>query len=479
MSKKKNRREVFTELVIDSIGNEGVAIARENDVVHFVKGAAPGDRVKVQILKKRKRYVETRLVEVLEPSKDRIDPICKHYSDCGGCSWQHLNYKQQLFWKRQNVFDSFSRIGHFENPNVKETLQSPIEYNYRNKMEFSFSAQRWLTQNEIDSDKEVEDKNFALGLHAAGNYMKVIDIKECHIQPKKANAVLDAIRRKALELNISAYDTRINDGFLRNLIVRTTKEFNHFLLILVTKEIMNESEQAFVDWFTTLNNEYNYITNLIHAVNDTNSPVKIDRFNVVLGTDYIKEKVLDVDFEISPFSFFQTNSYQLSHFIKMIIDKADIKEHEVLWDLYCGSGSIILPAAQKAKELIGIELVESSIRDAKRNADLNNISNSKFYCADLHSNGTPELLESLPLPDTIIIDPPRSGIHKNLVEHLIKIAPSKIVYVSCNPATQARDCELLSEKYTLGEITPVDMFPHTFHIESIAVLTRKNNDTFK
>ncbi len=475
MSRKK-RKDIFVELEIESIGAEGIAIARKDNIVHFVKNACPGDRVRVQILKKRKRYIQCRLVEILEPSPHRIDPQCRYYEDCGGCSWQHLDYGQQLFWKKVNVRDAFERIGHFEDLQMNDTLPAPDIFYYRNKMEFSFGASRWLSVDEIQSGEEITNRNFALGLHAPGRYDRIVDLDKCLIQPEQANELLDAFRNKALELHVSAYDTKINDGFLRNLVVRSTKANNELMIVLITKSPEKPEEKEMIRWLgEQFEIDHPYVTNVFHAVNDSNSPVAIGEIEILKGKPFITEEILGVKFRISPFSFFQTNPSQLDRFVTLILYLADIKEGENVWDLYCGTGSITLPAAGKANSIVGIELNPDAVEDAKSNAELNNIDTVQFYCADLHTKDLPDLLSALPNPDLIIVDPPRAGMHKNLINHILETAPERIVYVSCNPATQARDCELLSDKYDVVGVHPVDMFPHTFHIEAVAQLRRKSS----
>ncbi len=475
MSRKK-RKEIFADLEIESIGAEGIAVARKDNIVHFVKKACPGDKVRVQILKKRKKYIQCRLDEILEPSPHRIDPPCEFYDDCGGCSWQHLEYGQQLYWNKVHVRDAFERIGHFKDLAVHDTLPAPDIYYYRNKMEFSFGASRWLSIDEINSGKEITNKNFALGLHAPGRYDRIVDLDKCLIQPEQANSLLNAFRDKALKLGIGAYDTKINDGFLRNLVVRSTNANNELMVVLITKSPSNPEEQEMIKWFGgDFGREFPFVTNIFHAINDSNSPVAIGTIEILKGKPFITEEILGIKYRISPFSFFQTNPSQLDSFVSLILELAEIKDNENVWDLYCGTGSITLPASRELKSIVGIELNPAAIEDAKSNAGLNNINNAEFYCADLHTKDLPDFLSNLPRPDLIIIDPPRAGMHKNLIGHVLEAAPERIVYVSCNPATQARDCELLSEKYEVMGVHPVDMFPHTFHIEVVAQLRKKSS----
>ncbi len=474
MSRKKKDKPLL-ELKIETIAFEGLAIARKDNLVYFVKNAIPGDLVQVHALRKRKGYVKTQLLEILEPSSDRITPQCKYFGVCGGCSWQMLSYQNQLQWKKRHVEDAFTRIGKINFGIIYAPLPSPKIFNYRNKMEFSFGVSRWLEENEIESGNEISNKNFALGLHIPGRFDKILDINECHIQPTIGNDILNTVRAKVLSLGLSSYHQKEHTGFLRNLILRYSEAFNNLMLILITQTPQSENEKEFIDWFLTyLPKKFPLINSAIHAVNDSLSPVATGKINKVTGNDYLKENILDVTFKISPFSFFQTNSLQLNQFIGKIIDTAELKKNMTVWDLYCGTGSITLPAAGRVNKIYGFELVESSILDAKANAAYNQINNVEFHSEDLHAKDISEKLKQFTKPDLIFIDPPRAGMHKNLIKLLKTLRCPKIVYVSCNPATQARDCAELSEIYDVQSLQPVDMFPHTYHVENIAMLKLKN-----
>ncbi|GAB5466051.1 MAG: 23S rRNA (uracil(1939)-C(5))-methyltransferase RlmD [Candidatus Kapaibacteriales bacterium] len=467
---RKSRPEV--ELDIKSIGMEGVSVARDEGQVYFVEGGIPGDKVIAQVTKKRKRYREARIKRILEPSPNRQDPKCKHFWDCGGCKWQHLPYIQQLYWKEKNVRDAMERLGNLHGLSYERIIESPEQYHYRNKMEFSFSAHRWLSYDEIETDEKLEDKGFALGLHAPGNFAKVIDVEFCHIQPQIGNEILSSIRTKAKQLDLTAHDAYTNTGFLRNLVIRTGTDSKEMMVILITRKPESDSELLMSETFPELlPSGMEYTT--FHAINDGKNPRTIDSFELLGGNGYIKSEILGVEFRVSPFTFFQTNTSQLDRFLGKAIDEAQLNEDEIIWDLYCGTGSLTLPAAKKAKKVIGIELVQESIDFAKENASLNGIENCDFHAADLHTKKLPDLFNQLEKPDTIITDPPRAGMHPNIVNHILEVAPNRIVYVSCNPATQARDLALISEVYNIIKIIPVDLFPHTYHIESIAILEKK------
>lgn len=471
MNSKKNKKEKLIELNVEAIGFEGIAIARKDGLVYFVKGAVPGDKVIARILRKRKNYSEAFATEILVPSPSRTDPQCMHFGTCGGCTWQNLNYKDQLHWKKQHLIDAFERIGGLKAATILDTIPSEAQFNYRNKMEFSFGASRWLTDNEINSDKEIENKDFALGLHIPGRFDKVLDVKECLIQPDIGNKILEAVRLAALNFAAPAYNQRTHTGFLRNLLIRTSHSSGEVMVVLITAEASDHPDYQMIDWFKEkFPQQFPEVSTIIWAINDKVTPVAIGEPNIIKGSGFITEEILGLKYRISPFSFFQTNSKQLNKFISLILDYAEINSNKIVWDLYCGTGSITLPAVRQAKQAFGMELAESSIKDAISNAELNHIKNVEFFPVDLHTKEVQILFEKLPKPDIMLIDPPRAGIHKNLIENILVTEPKRIVYVSCNPATQARDCAALSDKYKVECVQPVDMFPHTFHIESLALL---------
>ncbi len=349
------------------------------------------------------------------------------------------------------------------------------QFAYRNKMEFSFGTSRWITQEEIESGADISNKSFALGLHIPGRFDKVLDIDNCSIQAPEGNIILNVIREKAVGLGLSAYNLKTHEGFLRSLIIRKSVCPEELMVILISCSPKNDNENEFIDWFQTefpKNNDF--LSHIVWAENNSYSPVPDGKITFIKGSGYLTEKVLNVDFKISPFSFFQTNSYQLNNFIGEIVKTISAGKTSVVWDLYCGTGSISLPVARAAGKVYGIEIINSSIEDARENAKMNRIENAGFFCFDLHSPKVYEMLSQLPRPDIIVIDPPRSGVHKNLLEQLNRIEVPKLVYVSCNPATQARDCQVLDEKYKIESVQPVDMFPHTYHIENIALLRRRS-----
>jgi 23S rRNA (uracil1939-C5)-methyltransferase len=464
----------IVELSIDAAGFEGVCVSRYDNKVVFTKYTVPGDVVLAGIVKNKKKFFEAKVDKILQNSPDRIEPKCKHFGICGGCSWQSMSYEKQLFWKNTNVKDVFERIGKVDVGEFRNIIGAENQFGYRNKMEFSFGGSRWLTDEEIKSGIELERKDFAFGLHLPGRFDKIIDIESCEIQSDYANLILQAIRKYTEDNNLSAYNARTHEGFLRGLIIRYSLKNDNYMTIMMTKTPRNDEEKEFLNWYQNgFADAFPQVANLVYAINESKNPVTVSEVNVLRGNGFMTEEILGVEFRISPFSFFQTNSYQLNKFISLIIESAGITNNMNVWDLYCGTGSITLPAAKFARKITGIEIVESSILDARENAELNQIKNADFICADLHNKKIPDLLFKLEKPDIVICDPPRAGMNTNLISHLLEIAPKRILYVSCNPATQARDCSLLSEKYSIESVQPVDMFPHTYHIESIAVLNLK------
>ena len=462
------------ELKVESAAFTGVGVARLDNLVYFVDGAIPGDIVKARVLRRKKKHVEATIEEVLVPSIHRIEPRCSHFGVCGGCSWQNMNYEQQIHWKRQHVIDAFQRIAGLNVERYLETIPSEQQFFYRNKMEFSFGDSRWLTEEEIEGGKEVLNKNFALGLHIAGRFDKILDIKECQIQPEFGNKILNLIREKALSLGLKAYNLRKHTGFLRNLIIRSSLYSSETMIILITDAVKEESDRTFINWYyQELPFKLPENISLLHSFHTGFSPVFFGDYNIIKGKDFLIEKIDGIKFKISPYSFFQTNSYQLNKFVNYIINSADLDKKSIVWDLYCGAGSITLPVSQRVKEIFGFEISESSINDAKVNKTMNDIINANFYCIDLHSKDISSFMKEFPIPDRIIIDPPRAGMHKNLIQVIKEVAPQKIVYVSCNPTTQARDCAELDEYYFVKSVTPIDMFPQTYHIESVATLEKK------
>ncbi len=469
----KKKEQIINNLSIDTIGAEGLSIGRSNAIVCFVKGAVPGDVIDARVKRKKKKYYECGIANINKYSQDRVEPLCKHFGVCGGCSWQNLDYKKQLFWKRKIIEDNFQRIGKVEIGEIKQYLTSDERYNYRNKMEFSYSANRWLTKEEIASKTIFSDKNYALGLHLPSRFDKVLNIEECHLQQSDADIILNEVRKWGYDNALDAYHVTKRTGYLRHLTIRYSLYQKAFMIILTTNESEYRKSDLVRDLFEKLKNLVPNIISFIHAINTSRNAVMVDNYRIIDGADHLIEEILGIKYRISPFSFFQTNSFMLNKFIKTIVECAEITSDEIVWDLYCGTGSITLPASKYAKQIYGIELSEQSIEDAKSNAEYNNLENCTFIAKDLHAKDSGAIFNELPKPDIIIVDPPRAGIQQNVIDTILQSNARKVVYVSCNPSTQARDCSLLKAKYHIRSITPVDMFPHTYHIESIALMEKR------
>lgn len=462
------------ELTIDAVGFEGKSIAHHQGLVYFVEGGIPGDRVMALVRRRKARYIEATVAEILQPSPGRVDPPCQHFGECGGCKWQHLKYAQQLLWKQQHVQDSFERLGKVAYGQLEQTLGCPDPYWYRNKMEFSFGDSRWITQAELGGDL-VSAKNFALGLHVPGRYDKVLDVQECWLQSPLSNRILNAVRTAALQLQVSVYATHAQTGFLRNLVIRTAVATGEVMVVLVTSPIQESPDTKMVDWFAQeFTVQFPQVTTTLHAVTTSKALVATGETTVLTGSGSITEQLLGQRFRISPFSFFQTNSRQAEALLRVILEYANLQLSDTVWDWYCGTGSISLCIARYVKRVIGLEVVASAIEDARNNAVLNGLDNVEFFLQDLHKTSVNQVLQQLPDPDVIILDPPRAGIDPETLKRLVEIGSPRLVYVSCNPATQARDCALLAADYVVEKIQPVDMFPNTYHVETVALLRKRS-----
>ncbi|MEP7218507.1 MAG: 23S rRNA (uracil(1939)-C(5))-methyltransferase RlmD [Bacteroidota bacterium] len=460
----------------DSAAFEGGCVARHNGMAVFVTGCVPGDTVRAMITKKRKRHAEARTLEVLEPSDVRVEPPCIYFGDCGGCKWQNLAYAEQLRWKRQHVEDAFQRIAGLEGVEVRPAIGCAEEYFYRNKMEFSFGDQRWLTAREIGTGLEM-NRDFALGLHVPGRYDKVLDVHKCWLQSELSNNILNATRDFALERGLSIYNTRTHEGLLRNLVIRLSRASAEIMVILVTSD---DADDVITDYAAMLRVAVPEVTTLVQGVNRKKAQIAFsEETRVLYGPGTITETVAGNAFSISPFSFFQTNSLQADRLYREALAAAELNAGQHVWDLYCGAGTITLAAARSVASAVGIEINPVSIDDARVNAVRNGIANAGFIAGDLKDvmlrRGTDDAANALlaARPDVIITDPPRAGMHEDVVRAMLEVAPERIAYVSCNPATQARDCAILAELYTVEYVQPVDMFPQTYHVETVARLVRK------
>jgi 23S rRNA (uracil1939-C5)-methyltransferase len=462
------KNKVITNLLIERIASEGKCLGHHEEKVVFVTGVAPGDIVDVRITKGKSSFMEGEPVKFHEYSKERIEPFCSHFGVCGGCKWQHINYDLQKTYKRQQVLDQFQRIAKVSIPEVMPTLGSEKTRYYRNKLDFTFSNKKWLTLDQIRSDEEF-DRN-ALGFHIPKMFDKIVDVDHCYLQGNISNDVRNELRAFALENKITFYDIRGQVGLLRNLIIRTTST-GESMVIVQFGENDPESTKVVMEF---LNQKFPEITSLIYVINLKGNETFHDLELVTFaGKDYIEEQMEGLKFRISPKSFYQTNSEQAYNLYKVARDFAQLKGDEVVYDLYTGTGTIANFVAKQAKQVIGIEYVASAIEDAKLNSKLNGIENTLFYAGDMKDILNEEFIANHAKPDLIITDPPRAGMDEKVVEMLLRLEAPKIVYVSCNPATQARDVALLAEKYDVEKIQPVDMFPQTYHVENVISLILK------
>jgi len=462
------KNKVITNLLIERIASEGKCLGHHEEKVVFVTGVAPGDIVDVRITKGKSSFMEGEPVKFHEYSKERIEPFCSHFGVCGGCKWQHINYDLQKTYKRQQVLDQFQRIAKVSIPEVMPTIGSEKTRYYRNKLDFTFSNKKWLTLDQIRSDEEF-DRN-ALGFHIPKMFDKIVDVDHCYLQGNISNDVRNELRAFALENKITFYDIRGQVGLLRNLIIRTTST-GESMVIVQFGENDPESIKVVMEF---LNQKFPEITSLIYVINLKGNETFHDLELVPFaGKDYIEEQMEGLKFRISPKSFYQTNSEQAYNLYKVARDFAQLKGDEVVYDLYTGTGTIANFVAKQAKQVIGIEYVASAIEDAKLNSKLNGIENTLFYAGDMKDILNEEFIANHARPDLIITDPPRAGMDEKVVEMLLRLEAPKIVYVSCNPATQARDVALLAEKYDVEKIQPVDMFPQTYHVENVISLILK------
>jgi len=463
---RRRRHPLYKEVEITSVAAEGKAIARIDDLVVFVVNTVPGDIVDVQVNKKRKSYREGYPVKFHKYSELRIEPFCAHFEFCGGCKWQQLPYEEQLNFKEKQVLDQLERIGKVEGLETKKILPSSKTQYYRNKLEYSFSNKRWLTNDEIDTLGDNPDLR-ALGFHVPGKFDKIIDIEHCYLQPEPSNKIRNFVNQYARSHGLDFFDIRKQEGFLRSLIVRNTSEGQ----VMVIFVLYYEDEEKRIDLLCALKEEFPEIDSIMYVINgkpnETISDLEVKLYE---GNDFITEKMEDLKFRIGPKSFFQTNTDQSYELYKLVREYCNLQGSEVVYDLYTGTGTIANFVARSASKVVGIEYIEEAVADARKNSDLNEISNTDFVAGDMKDVLTEEFIEINGRPDVVILDPPRAGIHPDVIKVLLNTHAKRIVYVSCNPATQARDIRLLSEKYKTILIHPVDMFPHTHHVENIAVL---------
>lgn len=465
--RRKKPRQVLQNVTITGIAEKGKGVGRTVDgKVVFVESVAPGDVVDVQVTKKKSGFILGKPVQYLQYSEDRVQPFCQHYGVCGGCKWQHLSYAAQLEHKQKVVENALQRIAKVEVQEFLPILPAEETTYYRNKLDFTFSHWRWLTQEEITNGIPVERER-GLGFHRPGEFDKIVDIQHCWLQPEPSNEIRNAVREIATVQNLSFFDTRQKIGFLRGLMIRTTLLGETMLLF----SFLENDDTKFSPLLDAILVRFPQITTICYCINEKVNDFLLDLDMITYhGKGYIEEQLGHVRFKIGPKSFFQTNSNQGKRLYDIAVEFADLQGNENVYDLYTGVGSIALYMAQNARQVVGIEEIAAAIEDAKENAALNDIHNAVFYAGDVKDILTHEFVAKYGKPDVLLTDPPRAGMHPQVIEMLLQLESPKIVYVSCNPATQARDLNLLSVKYHVLKVQPVDMFPHTDHIESVALL---------
>ncbi len=466
---RRKPKPLFTEVEIIDAGAKGKAIAKAPDGrVIFVQNAVPGDIADIQTFKKRKAYYEGKATSFKKYSEKRTTPKCKYFGICGGCKWQHMKYEHQLFYKEKEVQDNLVRIGKLDLPTISPIIGCNENFHYRNKMEFSFSDSRWLTEEEVNSGVEIVDRQ-ALGFHIPGMWDKILDIDECWLQAEPSNAIRNEIKRFAVDHKLSFFNPRERKGLLRTLMIRNSS-IGEWMVLIQFHDDQPEKREGLLDH---LKNRFPEITSLLYVINQKANDTIYDQEVICYhGRDHIMEEIDDLEFKINAKSFYQTNSEQAKVLYSVTREFAGLSGNELVYDLYTGTGTIAQFVAAKAQKVVGIESVPEAIEAARENAQLNNISNVSFFAGDMKTIFNDEFIKTNGIPDVIITDPPRDGMHKKVVQQILDIGPKKIVYVSCNSATQARDLSLMREKYKVVKVQPVDMFPHTHHVENVVLLEK-------
>lgn len=474
MARKKKELPLLEKITITDVAAEGKAIAKVDDLVIFVPYVVPGDIVDLQIKRKKHHYAEAVAVKFHEYSLKRAVPFCQHYGICGGCKWQVLPYEEQIKYKQKQVVDNLTRIGKIEMPEVSPILGSDKTEFYRNKLEFTISNKRWLTEEEVKQNVKYDQMN-AVGFHIPGAFDKVLAIEKCWLQDDISNQIRNAIRDYAYEHSYSFFDLRSQEGMLRNLIIRTSST-GELMVIVVCKieEENREQMELFNQLLSFIADKFPQITSLLYIINNKCNDTITDReVYVFKGNDHIFEEMEGLKFKIGPKSFYQTNSEQAYNLYKVARNFAGLKGNELVYDLYTGTGTIANFVSRQARQVIGIEYVPEAIEDAKVNSEINGIKNTLFFAGDMKDMLTQDFINQYGRPDVIITDPPRAGMHQDVIDVILFAEPKRIVYVSCNPATQARDLSLLDAKYKLTAVQPVDMFPHTHHVENVVLLEKR------
>ncbi len=476
MRNNKKILPILENVSVVDASSDGQSVGKVDDYVVFIKDAIPGDIVDVQITRKKNKFREGKAIKIHSFSEKRTEPVCSHFGVCGGCKWQNMNYEWQLFYKQKQVADALTRIAKIDLPEIEKIIPSEKIYHYRNKLEFTFSNKKWLTLEQVN-DKSIafgegkdEITRNALGFHIPGMFDKILDIDTCYLQEEPSNAIRNEIRKYALENNLPFFDLRDQIGLLRNIIIRSTSTGEWMLIVA----FHYEDKSAIENLLNHLSEKFPQITSLQYVINpkknDTISDLEIKLFK---GNDSIYENMEGLKFKIGPKSFYQTNSEQAYQLYKVTRDFAAIQPGDIVYDLYTGTGTIANFVAHQAKKVVGVEYVPAAIEDAKINSQLNSISNTSFYAGDLKDVLNNDFINENGTPDIIITDPPRAGMHEDVTMKILEIAPKRIVYVSCNPATQARDLQLLDAKYKVVKVQPVDMFPQTHHVENVVLLEKR------
>jgi 23S rRNA (uracil1939-C5)-methyltransferase len=452
---------------IEKFADRGKSIARVDGYVVFVPGGVPGDRLRVRLVKTKKKYAEAVPVEILTPSADRVAPRCPYFGACGGCKWQHVSYETQLEAKRQSVAEALEHHGGFEGLDVRSAIGSDQLYGYRNKMEFSFSAERWLTSDEIASGKTF-DTRFALGLHVPGSFNKVLDLNECHLHPEVGNRILNGVRQLSREQGWKAWHARNHTGYLRHLVLRFSSATSDLMVNLVTSGYDEERIQQLA---SMLSESVPEVTTLVNTINTSVAQTSYgEESHIVFGPGVIRDAIGEDHFELAPTAFFQTNTRQAERLYAIAADFAGLKPDDLAYDLYSGAGTISLFVAPKVRHVVGVELVEEAVENARTNAKANGVENVTFVVGDMLRLFNNEFIEAHGRPDVLIVDPPRAGMHPKVVRQIARLRPERFVYVSCNPLSQAKDLAALSDHYLIEAVQPVDLFPHTHHIENVVKL---------
>ncbi|MCI5777674.1 MAG: 23S rRNA (uracil(1939)-C(5))-methyltransferase RlmD [Bacteroidales bacterium] len=468
MARSKNKKPELLGVTVSDMAAEGKSICRVDDQVVFITGAVPGDVVDIQVTKKRSNYSEGFVTRFQEYSPIRVEPFCPYFGKCGGCKWQFIPYEKQVEYKQREVVNNLRRLGHVELPEPMPILPSANNRFYRNKLEFTYSAKRWLTPDEL-ANPEVA-KTPGVGFHVPGLFDKVVDITECHLQAEPSNSIRNWTRDYAFANNLSFYDLRERVGLLRNITIRTASTGD----VMVILSFGEDQPEAIAQMLKALQEAFPMVTSLMYVVNtkanDTITDLDIKCF---AGQPFITEQMGDVKFRVGPKSFYQTNSDQAHRLYDVAKEFAALTGQEVVYDLYTGTGTIANYVARSAKKVIGVEYVPEAIEDAKVNSQINGIENTEFFAGDMKDVLTLDFINTHGAPDVMIVDPPRAGMHPDVVETILKAAPRRIVYVSCNSATQARDIQMMDSAYKVTALRPVDMFPHTHHVESVVLLERR------